>query len=86
MSKIAKGAMWFVIGLLVLFSILAETIPDIQGAAGNITAIPFLPSIIGTVADFWWVGVLLLIIGIVFTTRAGGNMRRRFSRRRRRRR
>lgn len=85
MKKIFKTAIFWIIGLLLLLSIMADGIPDIQGAVGNITAIPFLPSIIGTVADFWWVGVLLLVIGVIMGTSGGRKAYARFKRRRRRR-
>ncbi len=84
MGKLAKTAVMWVIGVLILLSILVGTIPDIQGAAGNLSAIAYLPSIIGTVADFWWVGVLLLLIGVVLSTSAGQGAIKRFKRSRRR--
>lgn len=86
MARIARVAVMWVVGILVLFGIMADTIPDIQGAAGNISAIAFLPDIIGTVAGYWWIGALLLLIGVVMSTRAGRGARRRFSRAWRRRR
>jgi len=85
MQKTAKSAIMWVVGLLVLFAILAETIPSIMGAAGNISAIAYMPTIIGTVADFWWIGVLILLIGVVMSTSAGKGAINRFRRSRRRR-
>lgn len=86
MQRIARTAVMWVVSILVLFGIMADVIPDIQGSAGNLSAIAFLPDIIGTVAGYWWIGALLLLIGVVMSTKSGRGAMRRFRRAWRRRR
>lgn len=82
MPKLAKGAIFFVVGLLVLFAILQGTLPTIIDASDNLTATEDMPDIIGTIASFWWVGIVLLLIGVVMKTNWGRRTFRRYRRRR----
>ena len=78
-----KVIMW-VVGILVLFSILAETLGDIITANTELAAVTGLPAIIATIADFWWIGVVMLLIATVMQTQIGKRMVRSFRGRRRR--
>lgn len=83
MQGIARKIINWVIGILIVYSILAGTATSIIDASDNLTNTSGLPAIIGTVAEFWWVGVLLLLVGVVMNTNIGRTARRYFRRRRR---
>jgi len=73
------------IGIVVVFSLLIAVIPLIQTAVTALEALdPAPPTILITLANLWWVPLLLVMVALIVG--GGMAMRRRFTRGRSRRR
>lgn len=82
MSKVFKKVLYVTIGILVVLSLLAEVTGDIITANTALAAVSGLPAIIATIADFWWIPMVLILVAVFLGSPRGKRFVRRYRRRR----
>jgi len=86
-NGIAKKVVMIAIGLLIVFALLVAVIPEIQTAITGLEALdPAPPAILLTLANLWWIPLILVMVALIMGATKGGRrtMGRVFRRGRRR--
>lgn len=73
MGGIAKKVIMIAVGLLVVFALLVAVIPDIQTAVTGLEALdPAPPTILLTLANLWWIPLILVMVALIMGATKGG--------------
>lgn len=75
-----KKVIYWVLGIVLVMTVLGGVSTTLTDAVDNVTTEYTATPIIGTIASFWWIGVVILLIGVIvssFKSRGGFRRRRR---------